>query len=192
MNAKTYPMNRKQTGFTLVELMITLLIAAILLSQAVPSFLTMLQNSRITTQANDYVTSLNVARSEAVKRGSRITVCKSTNNTTCIASGGWQQGWIIFVDADNDAVVDNGEEVLRAHGPFEPGNTLVGTGNTANYISFIGSGFSQLTNGGVQNGELVMCDNRGFGSNARAIILSASGAVRTVPADDATVVATLC
>jgi len=192
MNAKTYPMNRKQTGFTLVELMITLAIAAILLSMAVPSFLTMLQNNRMATQVNDYVTSLNVARSEAVKRSSRITVCKSANNTSCATTGGWQQGWIVFIDADNDATVDAGEEVLRAHGPIESGNTLVGTANVVNYISFISTGFSLLIDGSAQNGTVVMCDSRGFGTDARAIVLSASGAVRTAPANDATVSVTAC
>jgi len=192
MNAKTYPMNRKQTGFTLIELMITLLIAAILLSQAVPSFMTMLQNNRITTQVNDYVTSLNVARSEAVKRGGRITVCKSANNAACTNAGNWEQGWIIFNDTDNDAVVDAGEEVIRAHGALEAGITLVGSVNIANYISFVGTGFSQLTDGNAQNGELVMCDSRGFGSDARAIVLSASGSARTAPANDATVAANSC
>lgn len=192
MNVITKTMKKLHTGFTLVELMITLVIAAILLAMAVPSFMTMLQNNRMVTQVNDYVTSLNVARSEAVKRSSRVTVCKSANNTSCATTGGWQQGWIVFVDTNNDAIVSAGEEVLRAHGPIESGNTLVGTANVASYISFVSTGFSLLTNGSAQTGTVVMCDSRGFGADARAVVLSASGAVRTAPANDATVSVTAC
>ncbi len=192
MNVITKTMKKAQTGFSLVELMITLVVAAIILSQAVPAFMTMLQNNRISTQVNDYVTALNISRSEAVKRGSRITICKSANNTGCTTGGGWQQGWIVFIDTNNDASVGAGEEILRTHGPLNSTITLVGAGNVANYISFVGTGYSQLIGGGAQNGTLVMCDGRGFGSSARAIVLSASGATRTAAADDATVTATSC
>ncbi len=192
MNAKTYSMNKKQAGFTLIEVMIALVVAAIVMSIATPSFITMTQNNRIATQTNDLVTSLSLARSEAVKRGLRVTVCKSTDNANCIATGGWHQGWITFVDADNDAAVDEGEILIRAHGPIGGGNTFNGTGNTANYISYVSSGFSQLTSGGLQSGEIILCDSRGFGATARALVLSASGQIRTAKANDATVTATAC
>jgi len=192
MNAKTIPMNRKQTGFTLTELMITLLIAAILLSQAVPSFMTMLKDNHVTTQVNDFVTSLNMARSEAVKRGGRVTVCKSINNTTCTVGGGWEQGWLVFIDDNNDALLSVGEVLLRAHGPLDPGSTLRGVGNVSIYISYVGTGFSQTITGDILNGTLVMCDSRGFGSDARAIVVGTSGRVRNAPADDITITATAC
>ncbi len=194
MNAKTYPMNKKQTGFSLIELMVTLAIAAILLSQAVPSFLTMLQDNRVVTQTNDLVTSLNTARSEAVKRGDRVTVCKSADNATCTAAGGWQQGWIIFTDSNNDAAFNNTDVILGTHGLLESGNTLNGVvGNVANYISYTNNGFSQMVGGGgAQTGTLVLCDSRGFGDRARAIVINASGQIRTAPANDTTVTATSC
>jgi len=194
MNAKTYPMNKKQTGFTLSELIITLAIAAILLSQAVPSFITMMKDNRIVTQTNSLVTSLNTARSDAVKRGTRITVCKSADNATCIAAGGWHQGWIAFTDSNNDAVVNNTDVVLHTHGPLPAGTTFNGVvGNVANYVSYASSGFSELVGGGgAQTGTLVLCDDRGFGDRARAIVVNAAGQVRTAPANDPTVAATTC
>jgi len=194
MNAKTYPMNRKQTGFTLTELMITLAVAAILLSQAVPSFLTMLQDNRIVTQANDFVTSLNVARSEAVKRGDRVTICKSANNTSCAGGGDWQQGWIIFTDSNSDATVNNTDEILRTHGSLDSNLTLSGViGSVTSYVSYTNNGSSQIVGGGgAQTGTIVLCDSRGFGDKARAIVINASGQIRTAPANDATVSATSC
>ncbi len=192
MNAKTYLMNKTQTGFTLTELIITLAIAAIMMSQAVPSFIEMVQNNRVVTQTNEFVSSLNMARSEAVKRGDRITICKSADSATCTAAGDWQQGWIIFTDSNSDAVVNNTDVILRIYNAFVPGNTLRGiSGNVASYISYAGNGFSQMVGGGgTQTGTLVLCDSRGLGANARAIVLSASGQVRTAPANDPTVIAT--
>ncbi len=184
-------MNKTQTGFTLIELIVTLAVGAILLSLAVPSFLQITQNNRIATQTNDFVTSLNMARSEAVTRGNRVTVCKSTDNATCIAGGDWQQGWIIFTDTNNDAVVNNTDVILRTYGPLAAGYTLSGVdGNVANFISYTSNGFSELVGGGVQTGTLVLCDSRGLGATARAIVLSASGQLRTAPANDPTVVGT--
>ena len=191
MNAKTYPMNKKQTGFSLLELMAAIAITMTLMAIAVPSFMVMTQNNRLVTQANDFVSSLNLARSEAVKRGGRITVCKSTDNASCAVAGGWHQGWIVFVDADNDATADAGEELIRAHGPLEGANTLNGTVDVSNYISYVSTGFSQLTNGGLQSGQIILCDNRGF-ADGRAMMLNAAGLIRSTATDDPAVTVAAC
>ncbi|MGH8645914.1 MAG: GspH/FimT family pseudopilin [Gammaproteobacteria bacterium] len=102
------PSGARSSGFTLVELMITLALAAIILSAAVPSFRDLVQNNRITAQVNEFVTALNVARSEAVKRGVSVRVCTSVNGASCAGGGGWQQGWIVFSDIDGDATPDTG------------------------------------------------------------------------------------
>lgn len=81
-----------QFGFTLIELVITVSIAAIVLAAAIPSFREIIQNNRITAQANELVTAFNLARSEAIKRGVRARACASTNGTGCAMGGGWQQG----------------------------------------------------------------------------------------------------
>lgn len=194
MNAKTYPMNKKQTGFSLTELIITLAVASILIAQAVPAFLSMMQDNRIVTQTNDFVTSLNIARSEAVKRGMRITVCKSIDSATCAAGGSWEQGWIVFTDSNNDAAVNNTDVVLQTHRALPANTTLNGVvGNVTDYVSYASSGFSRIVGGGgVQTGTLVMCDMRGFGDKARAIVINATGQVRTAPANDATITAVSC
>ena len=93
---------KRDYGFTLVELMVTLVIAAILLTAGVPSFTTLIKNNRLTTSTNELVGALTLARSEAVKRGLRVTVCKSADQASCDTSGtGWQQGWIVFTDENN-------------------------------------------------------------------------------------------
>jgi type IV fimbrial biogenesis protein FimT len=165
-------------GFTLIEFTITLAVAAVLLSLAMPSFRTLTMNKRITTQTNEFIASLALARAEALKRVDRVTVCKSANGTACTGSGGWEQGWIVFAELDDDATVDNGEAILLVRSALEGGNTLQGSTNVANYISFVASGSPRLTSGAFQSGTLVVCDERGAGEYARAINVSVTGRSR--------------
>ncbi len=105
---------RQFSGFTLVELMVTVAIAAILLAVAAPSFTTLISGSNADSYTKKLRSAFAYARNEAVNRGVTIRVCASTNTTAC--SGGsatWGSGWIIFIDTDDDVVIDAGEEVLR-------------------------------------------------------------------------------
>src|SRR3569833_4532748 len=94
-------------GFTLVELLVTISIATILVTLAVPSFSDFVKNNRMITQPTDFVTAMNVARSEAIRRGTRITLCKSSDGAGCVSGRNWEQGWIVFVDDDGDGAVNN-------------------------------------------------------------------------------------
>lgn len=174
-----------QGGFTLVELMTTLAVAAVILTLAVPSFSTIIKDNRQVTQANDLITTLVYARSEAINRGSRITVCKSNDAATCAASGGWEQGWIAFVDANSDANVNAGEEILRVHSALSVSTTLKGDANLGNYISYVSRGNTRLISGAIQSGVMVECDDRGFGSKAQAISINATGRAKNWKATDA-------
>ncbi len=160
----------KYRGFTLIELMITLAIAAILLTVGVPSFNQVIKNSRLSTQANSLVTALNLGRSEAVKRGQAVTICKSANSTSCV--GNWnssQNGWIVFVDTDNDGTVDAGELILRVFNALKGGNTLK---YSRARVTYNGQG-----NAPGLNGTFVLCDDRGI-SEAKGEIVSTTGRVR--------------
>lgn len=133
----------KSAGFTLIEMIITLAIAAILLAVAVPSLRESMQKNRTTAASNELTGSMNVARSESVKRGTRVVVCKSANNADCVTSNaaGYEQGWIIFVDSNNDAVRDAGEAILRVHEAVGGGVTMIGAGNDLDqYISYMPEG----------------------------------------------------
>ena len=108
---------KNEKGFTLVELMVTLTVAVILLALAVPAFNDFVQANRISAQANELVTAINLARDEALKRRQTVSICNSNDGATC--SGTWVDGWIVFSNLDGDTTIDTGtagipdDEVLR-------------------------------------------------------------------------------
>ena len=99
----------EQKGFTLVELLITMVVVSILLATGVPSFMQFIKNNRITGQANSFVVSIQMARNEAVKRGASTTLCAANAAMDgCSGDNDWSTGWIVFSDLDRDGVIDSG------------------------------------------------------------------------------------
>jgi type IV fimbrial biogenesis protein FimT len=156
-------------GFTLVEVITVIAIASILAAVGIPNLYNATRSTRISAQANEFVGTLNYARSEAVKRGQRVTVCKSANGTSCATTGNWDQGWIVFVDANNNNTRETTEELLRVRDSLDGDSTLIGTTNTATYVSF-------LSNGGATELGTVALRNQAKGVD---IFLIRSGRVRT-------------
>ena len=94
---------RNQKGVTLIELMVALTVASILLGAAIPSFQQTIVNSRLTTTANELNSSINYIRSEAVRLGKSVKLCKSNGGTTCSTSSSvyWENGWIALDSSGN-------------------------------------------------------------------------------------------
>ena len=116
----------RQTGFTLLELMIVVAIAGIVMAIGVPSFQSITTNNRIAANTNEFITALNLARSEAVKRGAAVSVCKSANGATCTTSGDWDQGWIVIM-------VDDPNPPLRVFDSLGGNTTLTSAGNLVTF-----------------------------------------------------------
>lgn len=175
------------SGFTLIELIVTLTIAAILLALAAPSMTSFIRRDRLVTQANELVADLSLARSEAIKRGFRVTICKTTDASAspplCITGNDaapWTNGRVIFVDTDGDGQVTGTEAVVRVReeltGAQGNGNRLLGDGDasgTANRIIFNAVGATSLN--GPTN--WILCDNRGA-SEGVAIAITVTGRPR--------------
>lgn len=164
---------RYKRGFTLVELLITIVVASILIAVAVPAFSSFVQNNRITAQTNELVTAIATARSEAIKRKQGVTVCNSSDGATC--SGSWDQGWILFTDANSNGTVDAGDNdtVLRVWGPFNGGMTIttIPANTRSASLDRLGAASSNVTF------QLRIPDCRG--DKARDLILRTSGVVET-------------
>ncbi len=139
-------------GFTLMELLVTMAVAAILLAIAVPNFQSFFNRNRVVTVTNDFITAVNYARSEAIKGGAITTLCMSNNTSTnapsCTGNTNWSNGWIIWVDRNGNGVMDTGvvSELIRIHGPINAGDVAMGGAKTS--FSFNGQGALTTTTGG--------------------------------------------
>lgn len=155
---------RTQSGFTLYELMITLLVVGIVLSFGIPNMLAFNQNGRMTGTANDLHAAFHLARSESSRAKTNITVCASSNALAAGANcqGTWDQGFIVFVDEDGDINRSGATEtVLRAHGPIADGVNLI-VEDAATYFSYSSTGLGRPNVGGNPAvSRIVMCDERG-------------------------------
>ena len=182
---------KKYSGFTLVELMITLFIVGILLAVGVPSMKTFLQSNQLIASTNELISAFHVARSEAIKQNSRVTICESSDGKTCATTGSWREGWIVFVDADGDlgntggpCVAANTDCLLRIHDEIsDPDFSLTGVdANSAavNSITFTSRGLPKSTIGDAESATFSVCsyDSSNNVLGSRAVVLGFSGRVR--------------
>jgi len=110
--------HQKQQGFTLIEMIVTVSIAAILASIAVPSFTKMIERNRVSSGTNEFLSALILARSEAVKRSENISICTSQDQASCAAAthAEYATGWIVFTDCDTDGILDDAVNVCDTTG----------------------------------------------------------------------------
>jgi len=158
------PVVVKQAGFTLTEILITVVVAAVLMGVAAPSMQGAAQNARISSAHNQLAGALQRARSEAIKRSGNVTVCAREDDSTC--GDDWQNGWLVFTDSGaNRGEIETGESVLAVTSPLlsgirvsNRGKLAAGSGGIAArpFVRFNGRGTSNWRGGGT----FVFCDNR--------------------------------
>lgn len=165
-----------RAGFTLTELLITMTVLGILAGLAFPPIMEFVQINRLTGQVNQFTGLLYYARSEAVRRGTRVTVCRSSDLSSCSTSTNWENGRIVFVDGSTAGTKDGTDEVLRKQEYLTGSNTLRGSDAFTNYVSFLSTGYASGT--GSSSGSFRLCDSRGS-SEAYTIFVNAAGRIRT-------------
>jgi len=145
-------------GFTLIELMVTIAVLAVVLAVGFPNFVALINSNRLTGAANDLVGDIQYARTEAVRRNARVTMCASADNLNCAGAAGNWQSWIVVVE--NVAPAAN--EVLRSGHIKAPLQVLASPGFTAaggtdNRIVFRSTGLARVANGGLLAASLATC-----------------------------------
>ena len=160
----------KSSGFTLLELMITVGIIGIVMAIAIPSMRVFMQNDRLTTQINTLVGHLAYARNEAVLRSQQVNLCTSKDGETCSGAAAWQDGWIIYEDIDGNDNFTVGETILKVKQALDGGNTLSSTIGPTVIYDYRGFAATAV-------GSFSLCDDRGV-ANMKSITISPTGRVR--------------
>lgn len=167
-----------QRGFTLTETLVTLSVLGGLLAMAVTSIGDLIHDLRLAGVSNDVLQQLYLARSEAIKRNTRVVLCKSANGDACAEEGGWEQGWILFQDANNNGQRDPNEPVLQRLLPLPPQYRLTSNSPLARYVSYNALGSSVTTTGAFQAGTFTLCRIAAGPGEGRQIIINAGGRPR--------------
>lgn len=166
-------------GFTLIEMMVVLAVMSILLSLAVPAMSGVVMSIRLTAATNSFLSNLWLARSEAIKRNARAVICKSATGQICTTAGSWEQGWIVFSDANNNASRDAGEVIISREEALHAALRFSGNNPVANYVSYTPSGQTKYTSGAFQAGTLTLCSLSSTTVEARQIAINSAGRPRT-------------
>lgn len=172
-------MERTSRGYTLVEALVVLALIGVLASLSISGLRQLANSTRLSSAANDMLADLFLARSEAIKRRLGVVMCKSGDGASCAAGGSWQQGWIVFVDADADGQRAALEHVLRVQPALPGALRLTGTSTMAKYVRYAPTGAARSVGGGFQAGTLTVCSEPGGSTTGRQIVISSSGRPRT-------------
>lgn len=159
----------KLQGFTLLEMMVTLAVVAILIMFGIPSMQGFTKNARLSAQSNEFITGIQLARGAAIKQQRNASICVSTtiNNTppTCTGGTDWSVGWVVWVDQDRDGTLDT-TEVLRIAEPLDGTTTFTST--ALGQFTYAATGLVNAAD------TLTLCDDRD-GETGRQITVTAAG-----------------
>ncbi len=163
----------RQAGYSLYDLIITSAVACLLGVSAIGMTGTV-QDARMTAGVNQLMAELNLARSEAIKRRTAVSLCRSGDGETCSDKSEWQDGWIIFADLNENHQVDGDENIIRIQQDLLENMKLRYGGEKASYtyLTYYPAGYAR------PNATFTFCDGRGS-KNAKAVIINSVGRPRS-------------
>lgn len=176
---------QRQTGFTLIELMVAVAILAILVTVAVPSFQSVLTNNRLADSRDRMMSAIQYTKGEAVARNRAVTLCPSTDGATCASANNWDDGWIVVADNNSTGASVNIAEVLRVFpGPNSAHVTLThgGASGAIAHLRFLPTG---IVDNLSEQKYFGFCDPAGNGQARSLIISVTTGALSTGTEADA-------
>ena len=162
----------RNNGVSLIEMMVSLAIISIVVIIGLPNLQNFFANNRLTTQTHEFIASMALARSEAVKRGQDVVICKSSDGEYCVTDNGWEQGWLVYTDNNQNHIREEHEDILHLV-------TELGGGTTARYSAFGSNHYIVYRSNGFTytNGTLTFC-SPGKPELARSLILYKTGRLR--------------
>lgn len=169
-------------GYTLIELLVTLSLVTSLLAWVVPTLSDVIHSVRVHAGTQALTSSLALARSEAVKRNARVVMCKSARGLACEPGASWEQGWIVFHDLNNNAVVDAGEHVFHREAAMPPALRMSGNTPVSHYVLYTPYGQTKQLSGAFQAGTFTVCANSGKRVQARQVVINSVGRARVANA----------
>ncbi len=152
-------LGHRDRGFSLVELMVAVAVVGVLAAIAIPSFDNFILSNRLNAYASAFSASARVARSEAIKRNLPVTLCMSSNGTSCVTSGGWEQGWIVL----------SGTTVIKRQQATVTGYLL---SSSVSSLTFQPNGL------GATQTTMTVCRSSPLGTQERQVTVSAIGRTR--------------
>jgi type IV fimbrial biogenesis protein FimT len=172
-------MTHRARGFSLIEILVSLVTLGSLLALGAGSLADVLHGVRLRSLSGDVFQQLLLARSEAIKRNARVVLCKSEDGATCAVTGTWEQGWILFQDRNNSGARDEDEPVLQRLNPLPPGWRLTANAPVGRYVSYGPMGGARMASSGAfQAGTFTLCKSSTERTEARQIIINAGGRPR--------------
>ena len=172
----------RDRGFSLVELIFVLLVTSLVTVFALPGYSAFSGKLQLSAEARALVADIHLARNTAITQNQRVVMCKRAASA-CTSTGGWEQGWLIFMDKGTLNALDSSDTIIRMTDPVQRGTTIRGDANLKNRLGFQGDGSVA-----GYNGKLVFCDGRisDYSSDkARAIlvVIASGGRIRTISGD---------
>ena len=176
------PRRGAHRGLTLIELMVGIAVLAVVMAVATPSYKQFGRTTRVLTQASELQNAMAYARSESLRRGVRVSVCRSADpqaaSPVCSGSGDWASGWIVFTDSGTTGTIDGSDVVLRAGNPAT-NSAVTAAGNLDAWVAFSPQGLA-LTKGGTGNapasGSFGICQ----APNGRRVAVSPVGVITNI------------
>lgn len=165
------PSSKPIHGITLIELIFTIASGSILCAVSLPALGSLIRSGQSRSAHNALVAALNLARSTAASRQSDISICPSRDGATCDSAIWWQNGWIVFADANHDGVRSDGEAIIQV-GQMHDGMAIASTAGRR-HVTYRGDGTSAGT-----NLTFTFCDRRGPAS-ADTVVISNTGRIRS-------------
>jgi type IV fimbrial biogenesis protein FimT len=175
MRRQMRAMGGGQRGFSLFELIVTIVIVAVLGALALPNFGSSMRSGRMTTEANELLGAINMARGEAITRAAPVSICPSADGTACTTDATtWAGGWMVFVDYGNPGEVNDadGDVVLRVWSKIDPKDSLT---TATTYVRFAPTGSAEFGAGDTEQTRFLLKPEQCATDQGRAIEVGALG-----------------